>query len=181
MSRRWARDAGMIHGVPRAACVSLSPTRRHLVDRFKTTEGAQAISAPALETGRRVAPVPATSVPGADHDPLPGRHSPPCSRSPSSLALGHSAVAPGAWPRSHKHGWRRWTRSGGAVKGRSVVSTRFFIVRRGSKSVAGRRRSPTRRAATSTILPSKPADDAVVAILAKLHHFRGDSLFTTWA
>jgi RNA polymerase sigma-70 factor (ECF subfamily) len=30
-------------------------------------------------------------------------------------------------------------------------------------------------------LAVQAADDAVVAILAKLHHFRGDSLFTTWA
>jgi RNA polymerase sigma-70 factor (ECF subfamily) len=30
-------------------------------------------------------------------------------------------------------------------------------------------------------LAVQAADDAVVAILAKLHHFRGDSRFTTWA
>ena len=30
-------------------------------------------------------------------------------------------------------------------------------------------------------LAVQAADDAVVAILGKLHHFRGDSLFTTWA
>jgi RNA polymerase sigma-70 factor (ECF subfamily) len=30
-------------------------------------------------------------------------------------------------------------------------------------------------------LAVQAADDALVAILAKLHHFRGDSLFTTWA
>jgi RNA polymerase sigma-70 factor (ECF subfamily) len=30
-------------------------------------------------------------------------------------------------------------------------------------------------------LAVQAADDAVVAILAKLHRFRGDSLFTTWA
>jgi RNA polymerase sigma-70 factor, ECF subfamily len=30
-------------------------------------------------------------------------------------------------------------------------------------------------------LAVQAADDAVVAILAKLDHFRGDSLFTTWA
>ena len=57
----------------------------------------------------------------------------------------------------------------------------LVYVRHDLRCGAERRRSFTPLAAISTILPSRPPDDAVVAILAKLHHFRGDSLFTTWA
>ena len=65
--------------------------------------------------------------------------------------------------------------------GRSVASTRFFIVRRGSKS--GAETAPLTHPSGGDLddLAVQAADDAVVAILAKLHHFRGDSLFTTWA
>ena len=40
---------------------------------------------------------------------------------------------------------------------------------------------PPRCGPSSTISPSKPLPTHVVSVLAKLHQFRGESLFTTWA
>ena len=58
---------------------------------------------------------------------------------------------------------------------------RCCFVRLGSRSGGVRRRLTHPSGRDLDDLAVQAADDAVVAILAKLDRFRGDSLFTTWA
>ena len=89
-------------------------------------------------------------------DPTPCRGSPPAIAIVAEPRTEPIRLALGASTGSHRHGSRRCTRAGCAVTRRFVGSTRFSFARRGSKSGAERRGSPTRLAAISTILPSRP-------------------------
>lgn len=68
-----------------------------------------------------------------------------------------------------------------SAKRRSPACTRSSCVPRASRSAAGGWRSPTSAATSSRTSPSKAPNDALLAVLAKLDDFRGDSRFTTWA
>ena len=139
------------------------------------------MSAPALETSRPVVPVPTTSVPDADDDPLPGRRSPPVLEITVEPRPGSQRSRTGrldpesqAWVEAlGSMGWRR----------EGAIRRLYALLYREARFEVRRRTAPFTHPSGGDLddLAVQAADDAVVAILAKLHHFRGDSLFTTWA
>jgi RNA polymerase sigma-70 factor (ECF subfamily) len=80
---------------------------------------------------------------------------------------------------------RRWIEElGGAGATRDVAVARLhaLLLRAARYEVARRRPSlPHLRGGDQDDLAQQAADDALVAVLAKLGDFRGDSRFTTWA
>jgi RNA polymerase sigma-70 factor (ECF subfamily) len=70
----------------------------------------------------------------------------------------------------------------GAVRDDAVVRLHALLLRAARYEVARRRRAmPHLRGGDHDDLAQQSADDALVAVLAKLGDFRGDSRFTTWA
>jgi RNA polymerase sigma-70 factor (ECF subfamily) len=109
-------------------------------------------------------------------------------RTPDSATLG---PVPGerAAPRSPADALdaesRRWLRQlGGAGRAREDAVARLheLLLRAARFEVARRRRTLAHlRGGDHDDLAQQAADDALVAVLAKLPEFRGDSRFTTWA
>ena len=62
-------------------------------------------------------------------------------------------------------------------------SRAYALLVRAARFEVGRRQPPVRAAGSAGFddLAVQAADDALVAILTKLHTYRGDSRFTTWA
>jgi len=123
----------------------------------------------------------AVPAPPLDTDPIPCRGSPPAvevvalsSRKPERRRAGRLDRESQAWVEAlDSVGWRR----DDAIRRLHALllyETRFEVRRRtaGHGHPSG---------GDLDDLAVQAADDAVVAILAKLDHFRGDSLFTTWA
>jgi RNA polymerase sigma-70 factor, ECF subfamily len=69
---------------------------------------------------------------------------------------------------------------GGREKERAVESLHALLLRASRFEIA-RRRAELRGAEELEDLATQAADDARMAIMGKLHTFRGDSRFTTWA
>jgi RNA polymerase sigma-70 factor (ECF subfamily) len=78
--------------------------------------------------------------------------------------------------------WVESLHSGGLRRERAIRRLHALLYREARFEVR-RRTAPLTHPSGGDLddLAVQAADDAVVAILAKLHHFRGDSLFTTWA
>ena len=73
-------------------------------------------------------------------------------------------------------------RGGGAAAEEAVAALHAMLLR-GAHHELGRRREQLAGVPRGEVedLATQAADDAVAAIVAKLHTFRGDSRFTTWA
>ena len=80
---------------------------------------------------------------------------------------------------------RRWLEElagGGHARDEAVARLHELLLRAARFEVARRRRAlPYLRGGDHDDLAQQAADDALVAVLAKLDDFRGDSRFTTWA
>ncbi|MEA2302434.1 MAG: hypothetical protein QOE44_2969 [Solirubrobacteraceae bacterium] len=80
---------------------------------------------------------------------------------------------------------RRWVQDlggTGEVRDAAVAGLHELLLRAARFEVARRRRAmPNLRGGDYDDLAQQSADDALVAVLAKLKDFRGDSRFTTWA
>ena len=102
-------------------------------------------------------------------------------------------TAPGAAvrdarPSSHGHApdveslaWLHALSSTGAERDDAVERLHGLLVRAARVEVARRRAVADVGLGDSDDLAVQAADDALVAVLSKLHTFRGDSRFTTWA
>ena len=78
--------------------------------------------------------------------------------------------------------WLRRLRADGAERERALAELRELLLRAARFEVGRRRaRMPQLRGGDHEDLAQQSANDALVAILAKLDDFRGDSRFTTWA
>ena len=77
--------------------------------------------------------------------------------------------------------WRRTLTAGGAVQ-RDAEARLYDLLLRVARSEV-RRRSPSLRFAGPELddIAHQAASDAVVGVLRRLHEFRGESRFTTWA
>ncbi len=80
---------------------------------------------------------------------------------------------------------RRWLEelgSGGHARDAAIARLHELLLRAARFEVSRRRVAlPFLRGGDHDDLANQAADDALVAVLAKLHDFRGDSRFTTWA
>ncbi len=80
---------------------------------------------------------------------------------------------------------RRWLKElggGGHAHDAAVARLHELLLRAARFEVSRRRFAlPFLRGGDHDDLANQAADDALVAVLAKLHDFRGDSRFTTWA
>jgi RNA polymerase sigma-70 factor, ECF subfamily len=78
--------------------------------------------------------------------------------------------------------WLRRLRARGAERERALADLHELLLRAARFEVARRRaRMPELRGDDHDDLAHQSADDALVAILAKLDDYRGESRFTTWA
>jgi RNA polymerase sigma-70 factor (ECF subfamily) len=78
--------------------------------------------------------------------------------------------------------WLRRLRAEGAERERALGELRELLLRAARFEVSRRRaRMPQLRGGDHEDIAQQSANDALVAILAKLDDYRGDSLFTTWA
>ena len=77
--------------------------------------------------------------------------------------------------------WLAALRADGPERDRAIARLHALLLRAARFEVARRRGSPHLREADLDDLAVQSADDALVAVLAKLDDFRGDSRFTTWA
>jgi RNA polymerase sigma-70 factor, ECF subfamily len=114
-----------------------------------------------------IAPEPAASVSGAARPmTVPGSNT-----SPGSLVDDPESRA-----------WLERLRSDGATRDRALVELHALLLGAARFEVNRRRASmPHLRGGDHDDVAQQSADDALVAILAKLGAFRGDSRFTTWA
>ena len=97
---------------------------------------------------------------------------------------------PDAWPNAdggrgpdaESQAWIEALSGVGAARDDAVERLHGLLVR-ASRFEAARRRRALGEASTGDVddIAIQAADDALVAILRKLHTFRGDSRFTTWA
>jgi RNA polymerase sigma-70 factor, ECF subfamily len=77
--------------------------------------------------------------------------------------------------------WLAALRADGPARDRAIARLHELLLRAARFEVARRRGSPHLRMSDLDDLAVQSADDALVAVLAKLDDFRGDSRFTTWA
>src|SRR5215218_4776566 len=76
--------------------------------------------------------------------------------------------------------WLAALRADGPERERAIARLHALLLRAARFEVARRRGSPHVRVSDLDDLAVQSADDALVAVLAKLDDFRGDSRFTTW-
>jgi RNA polymerase sigma-70 factor (ECF subfamily) len=77
--------------------------------------------------------------------------------------------------------WLKALRAEGAEREQAVARLHGLLLRAAHFEVARRRATMTLSAAELDDIAQQSADDALVALLAKLGEFRGHSRFTTWA
>jgi RNA polymerase sigma-70 factor, ECF subfamily len=224
MSCRGARYAAVTPWGQCPARVSVKTDTAIRVVRMHTTDGAQAISAPANEISRLAAPghrrrreqlrALATGLdvdqPGPDadrgnaaqsprspcaleaHPNLERRFAPsieplPCRRSPPAVDVIAVSRPDSKGSRARRldresQAWVEALHSVGLRRDEAIRSLHALVLREARFEVR-RRTAPLAHPSGRDLddLAVQAADDAVVAILAKLDRFRGDSLFTTWA
>ena len=87
-----------------------------------------------------------------------------------------------AGPDADSREWLRRLRSDGPDRDAALADLRALLIRAARFELNRRRASaPHLRGGDYDDLAEQSADDALVAILAKLDRYRGDSRFTTWA
>jgi RNA polymerase sigma-70 factor, ECF subfamily len=92
-------------------------------------------------------------------------------------------------PRASRHqplddesaSWIRALGGAGPEHDEAVERLHALLLRAAASEVARRRASTGQSAGGLEDLATQAADDALMAILSKLHTYRGDSRFTTWA
>ena len=77
--------------------------------------------------------------------------------------------------------WLRGLEATGAEHDAAVERLHALLLRAAVTEVARRRSSSAATAGDLDDLANQAADDALMAVLRKLHSYRGDSRFTTWA
>jgi RNA polymerase sigma-70 factor, ECF subfamily len=77
--------------------------------------------------------------------------------------------------------WLRGLEATGAEHDAAVERLHALLLRAAVTEVARRRSSSAAAAGDLDDLANQAADDALMAVLRKLHSYRGDSRFTTWA
>jgi RNA polymerase sigma-70 factor, ECF subfamily len=77
--------------------------------------------------------------------------------------------------------WLRGLEATGAEHDAAVERLHALLLRAAVTEVARRRSSSAAAAGDLDDLANQAADDALMAVLKKLHSYRGDSRFTTWA
>jgi RNA polymerase sigma-70 factor, ECF subfamily len=93
-----------------------------------------------------------------------------------------SAVTVPAAADEDSRAWLRRLRANGVERERALAELHELLLRAARFEVARRRaRMPELRGDDHDDLAQQSADDALVAILAKLDGYRGESRFTTWA
>jgi RNA polymerase sigma-70 factor, ECF subfamily len=153
--------------------------------------------APAARTSRPIPVTPAGQRRPSEHlralattqpaELAPSSEPTPCRGSPPAIAIiaEPQTDARSSRPRRHDRESRAWVealRSVGLRRDEAVWRLHALLVREARFEV--RRRTAWLSHPSGGDLDDlavQAADDAVVAILAQLDHFRGDSLFTTWA
>jgi RNA polymerase sigma-70 factor (ECF subfamily) len=93
----------------------------------------------------------------------------------------HDARAPSASVPAIDRDWLDRLSSSGHVRDAALAELHALLVRAARFEVQRRARSRQLRGGDLEDLAQQCADDALVAILAKLGDFRGESRFTTWA
>ena len=112
---------------------------------------------------------------------------PPVAASVGSMATEHvPPAAPAVKPRDaldlESRRWLDDLGAGGHARDEAVVRLHELLLRAARFEVSRRRLAlPYLRGGDHDDLAQQAADDALVAVLAKLDDFRGDSRFTTWA
>lgn len=103
-------------------------------------------------------------------------------RSVAAPSVGEVVAGAGAGPDEESRAWVRRLRPGHPDRQAAVAELHALLL--GAARFEVRRRSasaPHLRGGDDADLAQQSADDAVVAVLAKLDGYRGDSRFTTWA
>jgi RNA polymerase sigma-70 factor (ECF subfamily) len=77
--------------------------------------------------------------------------------------------------------WLQRLRATGAERDAAVAELHALLLRAARFEIARRSSLPHLRGSDHEDLAQQSADDALVALLAKLEDFRGESRFTTWA
>lgn len=110
---------------------------------------------------------------------------PPAADSVATVATEPASAAASASPRTLDAESRRWLdalAAGGHARDEAVARLHTLLLRAARFEVARRRLAlPYLRGGDHDDLAQQAADDALVAVLAKLDGFRGESRFTTWA
>ena len=110
----------------------------------------------------------------------PGSLSDMESRAPRTAATGNGSSALRPDPASRR--WLGELRDRGAVRDEAIGRLHVLLLRAARFEVARRRRVlPHLRGGDFDDIANQAADDALVAVLARLDDFRGESRFTTWA
>jgi RNA polymerase sigma-70 factor (ECF subfamily) len=91
------------------------------------------------------------------------------------------AAASGAPPVDDTESWLTALRSAGVERERAVVELHELLLRAARFTVRRALEQRTHLREAFEDLAQQSADDALVAVLAKLDTFRGESRFTTWA
>ena len=77
--------------------------------------------------------------------------------------------------------WLRDLRAGGATADQAVARLHALLLRAARFEVTRQRAAMPHVRADTDDVAMEAADDALVSVRARLHDFRGDSRFTTWA
>ena len=102
------------------------------------------------------------------------------SSSPRTAAAGDGPESRGPDPDTRR--WLEELRAQGRVREEAIGRLHELLLRAARFEVARRRRvMPHVRGGDFDDIANQAADDALVAVLARLDDFRGDSRFTTWA
>ena len=105
-----------------------------------------------------------------------------CSASVGRTSMASSKISAAARAEQESHAWIERLGATGAERDAALAELHALLLRAARFEVNRRRAaSPHLRGGDYDDLAHQSADDALVAILAKLSDFRGESRFTTWA
>ena len=91
------------------------------------------------------------------------------------------AVWDGLAPDSESRGWLRALSGSGPERDDAIQRLHALLLRAAHFEVARRRRAGPGGDSNLDDLAEQAADDALIAVIGKLHTYRGESRFTTWA
>lgn len=99
----------------------------------------------------------------------------------SSVAARAGLPGPESWLDADSRAWLRDIRAGGATHDEAVARLHALLLRAARFETGRRRTSHPHLRGDLDDIAQEAADDALLAILARLDDFRGLSRFTTWA